>query len=265
MSDQGHGKHTATEGLSAASLAVLEMLPWYVNGTLSEAERAEVEAQVAVCEVCAAELRLERQIAEVVAEESIDEIDARASWSAIAARVGEDEDDGADDVEGAIADDRAEAVAGPVGGGAPIRPAEGRGASATVTRLRPRNLITRAFSTRGLGAGAVTLLAAMIAGVIWWQPTGEVDPSGTAAGPGFVTLTTPSTVEGPSVRVMVAEGVTIDTVRARAEMHGLVIADGPSSSGVYTMTGPSVAALEGAAAALAEDEAFRFVTIRTQE
>jgi anti-sigma factor RsiW len=44
------------------------LLPWYVNGQLDEEERARVEAHLHDCAECQAELRLERRLAETVAE-----------------------------------------------------------------------------------------------------------------------------------------------------------------------------------------------------
>ncbi|MCL6641987.1 MAG: zf-HC2 domain-containing protein [Candidatus Bipolaricaulota bacterium] len=43
-----------------------ELLPWYANNTLTEEERAKVEAHLARCERCQQELRELRQIKELV-------------------------------------------------------------------------------------------------------------------------------------------------------------------------------------------------------
>ncbi len=44
-----------------------ELLPWYANHTLTEEERAKVEAHLARCERCQQELRELRQIKEMIA------------------------------------------------------------------------------------------------------------------------------------------------------------------------------------------------------
>lgn len=46
---------------------VAELLPWYLNGTLDEAERAVVEEHLAGCDRCRAGLPAERDLAEAVA------------------------------------------------------------------------------------------------------------------------------------------------------------------------------------------------------
>lgn len=45
-----------------AHLRTWELLPWVVNGSASEAERAEVDEHVASCECCRAELTLQTQL-----------------------------------------------------------------------------------------------------------------------------------------------------------------------------------------------------------
>jgi hypothetical protein len=49
-------------GSDSAHRAVLELLPWYVNGTLEGAERAQVEAHVCACLPCRRELEAERAL-----------------------------------------------------------------------------------------------------------------------------------------------------------------------------------------------------------
>lgn len=46
------------------------ILPWYVNGTLSDAERRSVEHHLASCAVCQQEIKLLRQVAEALAAEA---------------------------------------------------------------------------------------------------------------------------------------------------------------------------------------------------
>lgn len=46
---------------------VQSLLPWYVNGTLEAVERVSVEAHLAACPACQAELASERRLAEEVA------------------------------------------------------------------------------------------------------------------------------------------------------------------------------------------------------
>ncbi len=44
------------EGTAAEHQDIGEMLPWFVNGRLSEADRQRVDAHLRVCEACSDEL-----------------------------------------------------------------------------------------------------------------------------------------------------------------------------------------------------------------
>jgi len=49
---------------------VMQLLPWYVNGTLGGAERARVEQHVRECVACRRELESQRRLSEVVRSEA---------------------------------------------------------------------------------------------------------------------------------------------------------------------------------------------------
>lgn len=66
-----------------AHLDTQELLPWYVNGTLSDAEAAQVEAHVRDCPDCARELAQCRMLAEEVKEAS------NAAWQPSANHLGD--------------------------------------------------------------------------------------------------------------------------------------------------------------------------------
>ncbi len=63
---------------------VQELLPWYLNDTLDADERATVDAHLATCEECRAELAGERKLARAVASLPVD---VEQGWSALAARI----------------------------------------------------------------------------------------------------------------------------------------------------------------------------------
>jgi anti-sigma factor RsiW len=66
--------HDRTQGL----------LPWYVNGTLDAVEREAVDAHLALCEECAADVRRERALAAQIAELGID---SDHGWEAMRERM----------------------------------------------------------------------------------------------------------------------------------------------------------------------------------
>lgn len=53
--------------LAASHEMVWELIPWYVNGTLSRAEKAAVESHCRECEACSVEIERQRGLAEGVA------------------------------------------------------------------------------------------------------------------------------------------------------------------------------------------------------
>lgn len=64
-------------GAEAHALAV-ELLPWYVNGSLGAAEHARVQAHLGACLVCRRELRRLELLARVVAEPTATQASAQA-------------------------------------------------------------------------------------------------------------------------------------------------------------------------------------------
>ena len=64
--------------------AAQQLLPWYINDTLDEGERAIVDAHLAGCDECRAELAVERNLARAVASLPVD---VEQSWSALTAKL----------------------------------------------------------------------------------------------------------------------------------------------------------------------------------
>jgi predicted anti-sigma-YlaC factor YlaD len=62
----------------------LSLLPWYVNGALTEDERVAIDAHLEACADCRAELEFERRIA---AEIAALPIDAEPAWAAMEQRL----------------------------------------------------------------------------------------------------------------------------------------------------------------------------------
>jgi anti-sigma factor RsiW len=62
------------------------LLPWFANDTLEQDERALVEAHLATCSECAADLRADRMLAEEISDLTSD---AEAGWAALSRRIDE--------------------------------------------------------------------------------------------------------------------------------------------------------------------------------
>ena len=66
---------------------IVSLLPWYVAGCLDEHERARVEAHLADCAECQAELKAERRIASLLEDIPAPEGDVEAGWRRMQARL----------------------------------------------------------------------------------------------------------------------------------------------------------------------------------
>lgn len=71
--------------------AVWELIPWYVNGSLSQAETAEVEAYSADCEDFALEIERQRELAKNVAALDPPDYSASRSWEILSAQIAAEE------------------------------------------------------------------------------------------------------------------------------------------------------------------------------
>src|SRR5581483_5089387 len=132
---RGSGRMSCTDAPEPPAHAVELLLPWYVNGQLSSAERHEVDAHLAQCSSCREELAQLRLIATRVREAAPAEESAPAIFPQVTSRL-----------------QRLPR---------PLPPAERTSIAEGVRRL---------FSARWVPATALVLLLAQSAALIWsWQ------------------------------------------------------------------------------------------------
>ncbi len=174
-----------------------DLIPWYVQGTLDDFERREIEAQLAQDPALRAELAEQRRLAEQIA--SLDDVSAG--------------------IERSLAETRRR-----------IEVADAKPQSRwsemfeTFGKRAKRNRI----GVRVFVPGAA--LAAVVAAVLVLPPQQATEDAS------FETLTTPSVIpEAMHLRVKVAEGVTELQLRHLFTSHDLRVVDGPSPTGVYTL------------------------------
>ncbi|MEL6766014.1 MAG: hypothetical protein AAFP17_02440 [Pseudomonadota bacterium] len=211
------------------------LIPWYVNGTLEGEELALVERFIADSPDFAAEVERERRVARAVGELDATEEAALESWRQLEARLGADEP--------AVETPRRTPEAGFFG----------------MLLVRVQSMfadIPSLFATPypALGAAAVAVIAALL---LMQGPTAPVGEE-----PSFQTLTSEPQLSGPRLRIKAAEAMDQAAVEALAAEHGLDVIDGPSASGIYTMAGGALPALETAAEAISAAPGILFVTVR---
>ena len=66
---------------------VMELLPWYVNGTLPEAERRSVERHLRECLPCRAALKDERRLAAVLHGRASDNVSMERNFERLVDRI----------------------------------------------------------------------------------------------------------------------------------------------------------------------------------
>ena len=178
---------------------IWELLPWYANGTLGEAERRMVEEHAAQCERCREEARACRQLGEAVQQTAAEAPTPHpARFSRLISRL--------DEAEGPS------------------------------FRARLANLLTATPKpVRWVLAGqlaALLLVAVPLGTRLWTPPPPPPAEFSTLSDP----VTAP--VAGPQVRVVFADGATERQIRDVLLPIGGQLAGGPSPLGVYTVELP---------------------------
>ncbi|MCH9670136.1 MAG: zf-HC2 domain-containing protein [Gammaproteobacteria bacterium] len=209
---------------------VWELLPWYANGTLSQGERAEVEAHLAHCELCSQELLQCRYTAESVRTTD-------------------------DDVWEPSAQHFSEIMAGVER----LPPGE---ASAPASDETMAGFLRRALAwLQGAPTGARVVFAAQGA-LVLVLATALIWPQGSSSPDHFRTFSdgaTASPAKGARLRLVFAEDTTEKELRILLNSVTATIVEGPSRRGVYTVSLGSVdsEARDAALARLRNDDSVR--------
>lgn len=173
-----------------------DLLPWLANERLTANDTRRIEAHLRQCNSCQAELAAQRRLRDAVRGSAEPVVLApQASLQKLMARIDEEE---------------------PAGAGIP----------------RPARVPRRAPRTRWLAiaAGIQAFAIAALLGTVWWQSHEWM------TAPRFSTLTTPSSVpEGPVIRIVFREHITIAELNELLRSLDAHIVSGPSTAGVYTV------------------------------
>lgn len=181
---------------------IWELLPWHVNGRLSEPDCRRVEAHLRVCGACREECAVQRQIYQVIAADTAVEQMPMAGLNKLRQRI--------------------ERSAVAVAADSPpqqTRPAAGR-------RRR----------TAAIAASLVAATAAVsIPATLHWQAQRHVGP------PAYYTVTAAAAPQaGAVIRAVFAPTVTLSELQGLLDDAHLRIVSGPTEAGVYSlaMSGP---------------------------
>jgi anti-sigma factor RsiW len=199
MNDDLHAQRVAAEHARCRQL-----IPWWVNGTLSAEEMSGVEQHFVACVECAAELELQRALQSQLRDGDPVLMAPQSAWQKMAERL----------------DNEDEALA--------------RG----YFRSGPKD-----NSAWRWAVAAQALLIVGLTTAVWQQAhspetnTAELD---TLLQPRYVTLTSGAAVATDgAVRVVFRQDVTLAEVNALMRELSTQIVAGPTEAGVYTLAWPS--------------------------
>jgi hypothetical protein len=197
-----------------------ELLPWIVNGSLSDADRVGVEAHVRGCEACRGELDVQRRLfAAMAADRGVEKLPT-AGLLQLRQRMDALEAQGS------------------------------RAAKSSAAReLRPWH------RPRGLAAAAAAAVSALAIGAtLLWEGSAQHDGRSD-----YYTVTSAnSQPTGAVIRAVFAPQITLSQLQAFLDDAGLKIIAGPTEAGVYSLAMTSSHPVEWSLTRLRAHEAVRF-------
>jgi hypothetical protein len=183
---------------------VWHVLPFFVNETLRAQERAAVEAHLAVCAECRAELASQTQVRDTIVREDVRQESAQASFHQLWDRIVEDE---------AVAEAHAARALATNGRAAPSRPVAG-GAM---------KWLVAAVIVEGIGLAAL--------GAMTWSNSQSL-----SAPAAYRTLSTPqTTLSTGQIRAVFSPDLRLGDLQSLLSTSRLSIVGGPTEAGVYTL------------------------------
>ena len=231
---------THEHNLSGEHAEVFELFPWYLNGTLAETERHQVEEHVRVCAACREQLARERGIYRAMsAESSLEYIPA--SFSRLQARLD------------ALS---AESSAAP---GPSVRPSADRHGI-----LRTRRGV--AWPRGAVAWPRVAAAAAIAVLVLGLLSLGSADRwTQLRALPSNYHTVTTSAPRAPDevIRAVFSPGITLAELQAILDEAQLRIISGPSEAGVYSLAANSNRPVAASLSLLRQHASVRFAESTT--
>ena len=198
---------------------VWHALPFFVNGTLRGEARSDVEAHLAHCAECRAEVAVQASVRDAIVHEDVRQETAQSSFDQLWERIS-DHDAHA---EGAAAMGAGVAAGTGMGGGiravAPATTSARRSPAGTMLKWLVAAVVVE-------GVGLVAL------GATTWNSN-----AGLSTRADYRTLSTPAiTLSGGQIRAVFAPDLTLGNLQTMLSTARLSIVDGPTEAGVYTLT-----------------------------
>jgi hypothetical protein len=204
------------------------LIPWYVNSSLSDQERLKVDAHIAGCAACRADLLAERQIFDRINGAPTVEYMPAASLKRLQTRL---------DIQQSPA------------------PAMDASGSPGVGRSR--------LPKQGLKAASIAVLAISIGLLLadrWVQFRGQL------TAPNYRTVTnSPPRARDEVIRAVFAPTITLVEMQAILEEAQLRIVSGPTEAGVYSLAANSSRPVRASLALLRQHPAVRFAEQTREE
>jgi anti-sigma factor RsiW len=195
------------------------LLPWLVNGRISDEDREWVAPHVAGCDECRREVEAQRAIAGQMRDEPLPQVlTAERSFGKLWTRI--------EAAEGAV----------PANDEVVVQSATRRGPSRTVRWLAAA-VVVQAVGLATLGLAA------------WNGGSGDFRT---------VTDEPAVTSEAPAIRLVFDPGTSVGTMNEVLDRHGLKIVSGPGSAGQFTAALTGDATPESVAVTLSGDPHVRF-------
>lgn len=183
-----------------------DLLPWVANERIASQDWKRIEAHLHACEACQKELTGQRELRELIRANEAIVIAPQASLQKLMQRI-----------DGSESDETSPETAAALSPPSPVR-------ERAQHRDRP------ASRWLAIAAGIQALAIGVLLATLWSQSQAVL------TAPRFATLTTPSSVpEGPVIRVVFRNEVTIGELNQIVRALDAHIVAGPNSAGVYTL------------------------------
>jgi anti-sigma factor RsiW len=211
------------ESTAAEHQDIGEMLPWFVNGRLSEADRQRVDAHLRVCEACRDELAAQNRIYSLMAVDAGVERMPMAGLNRLRRRIESQED------------------AGPA---AAAGEAARSGASAGSNLRQRRGAIAASIAMTAVGA---------LAALLWNQHERRIAPANY-----YTVTTTAPQPANTAIRAVFAPTVTLSELQELLDDAHLKIVAGPTEAGVYSLAMSGSPSVDWSLQRLRGNEVVRF-------